>query len=107
KNVLIGPGITVTNITFAGDTAAIASFNGANSNIGLQNGIIMSTGKAKDARGPNNRNIGTSNNKPGDATLDNILTNGEQTIDAAVIEFDFIPTADNLTFRIVFASEEY
>lgn len=107
KNVLIGPGITVTNIAFAGDTTAIASFNGANSNIGLENGIIMSTGKAKDARGPNNRNVGTSNNKPGDGNLDIILTNGEQTVDAAVIEFDFIPTANNLTFRIVFASEEY
>jgi hypothetical protein len=42
---------------------------------------------------------------PGDPDLDLISTFA--TNDAAVLEFDFVPTGDSLSFNFVFASEEY
>ena len=41
----------------------------------------------------------------GDADLDQLA--GVSTYDAAVLEFDFIPASDTLTFDYVFGSEEY
>lgn len=105
KNVLIGSGVTVSNITFKGDTSAIGFFDGRNSNIGLDSGIIISTGHAVDAVGPNNTNISTSNNEGSDPDL-NTIADGV-TVDAAYLKFDFIPISDKIKFRFVFGSEEY
>jgi hypothetical protein len=63
RNVLVGQGITVRNIIYRGDTGAIAIFDGTNSNLGLDSGVLISTGKAIDAIGPNNLQVSSSNNK--------------------------------------------
>ena len=42
----------------------------------------------------------------GSALLSSIL-NGEQTYNAAILEFDFVPYADTVAFNYVFGSEEY
>ncbi|MCE2495974.1 MAG: choice-of-anchor L domain-containing protein [Flavobacteriales bacterium] len=105
-SVLIGQGIQTSNITFLGAPHAIGFFDGTNSNIGLDSGIVITTGDIANAVGPNN--IGsqsTSNNLPGDAQLDLLTTN--TTNDASVLEFDFIPESDTASFRFVFGSEEY
>jgi outer membrane protein OmpA-like peptidoglycan-associated protein len=44
--------------------------------------------------------------KPGDQDLSNEI-NGLKTFDARIIEIKFIPSADTLYYRYVFASEEY
>lgn len=106
NQVLVGGGVTVSNVIFRGDTGAIGIFDGRNSNIGLDSGILISTGKAFNAIGPNNGQSSTSNNKPGDGDLNSILPNGN-TIDAASLQFNFIPVSSTVTFRFVFASEEY
>lgn len=105
REVLVGRGIVVSNIIFRGDTAAIGVFNGTNSNVGLDSGIVISTGKAEDAVGPNNRVASTSNNQTGDADLNTIAT--DITLDAASLQFDFVPVSDQVKFRFVFGSEEY
>ncbi len=105
-SVLIGQGIQTSNITFLGAPHAIGFFDGTNSNIGLDSGIVITTGDIANAVGPNN--IGsqsTSNGLPGDAQLDLLTTN--TTNDASVLEFDFIPESDTASFRFVFGSEEY
>lgn len=107
QNVLVGSGVTVSNIQFTGANTQIGRFNGANSNIGLANGIIMSTGVINDAVGPNNNaSVGVDLNRAGYGPLSNII-GGEDTQDAAVLSFNFICEGDKISFRYVFASEEY
>lgn len=108
QNVLVGSGVTVSNISFQGAAPMIGSFNGSNSNIGFSSGIIMSTGKIQDALGPNQETgSGAEMNVNGNALLDNILTGNNQTLDAAVLRFNFVCEGNKVQFRYVFASEEY
>lgn len=115
QNVLLGGGVTVSNIQYQGGAASIGYFNGANTNIGLNEGIIMTTGTIFNTgnsadrygpHGPNDRpNAGVDNNQPGNGLLSNIV--GTSTYNATVLSFDFIPYADIVEFRYVFGSEEY
>jgi hypothetical protein len=117
QSVLLGNGLTVSNIKFNGSAAAAATVrdqvgkftNGNTSNIGLNSGIVLATNKATVAIGPNNQ--GGANQasafplSPGDADLE-MLTTGVVK-NKAILEFDFVPTGQNLSFNFVFASEEY
>jgi gliding motility-associated-like protein len=112
QNVLLGSGVTASNITFSGDPLQIAQFFATPStNLGIPSGIFLSTGHASTAnangpQGPNNSgSTGTNWAGPGDALLD--VVSGVNTFDAAVLEFDFIPTGDSVKFRYCFGSEEY
>lgn len=120
KNVLVGKGVTVSNVTFRGKSAAIGKFDGSQSNIGVSEGIILSTGTVLDEVdekgmkkgpvGPNNNSGATTNwngvsTEYGDSDLED-LVNGN-TFDAVVLEFDFIPQGDTVEFQYIFASEEY
>ena len=107
KNVLAGGGVDIINIQYSVGTGNIGFFNGKKSNIGLDSGLILSTGKVIDAIGPNNMgNQGSSNNLPGDADLQ-LLNLNFPTYDATWISFSFSPQANQVKFRFVFASEEY
>jgi gliding motility-associated-like protein len=115
QNVLLGNGVTVSNIQYQGAAASIGYFNGANCNIGLNDGIILTTGTIFNTgsgpdrfgpHGPNDRtNAGVDNNQPGYGLLTNIV--GNTTYNATVLSFDFVPFAEIVEFRYVFASEEY
>jgi hypothetical protein len=108
QNVLVGTGVTITNITSTGAANAFAEFsNGGTTNIGLQKGILMATGDATNCIGPNNSYASsTSLNTAGDALLSSLVS-PYQTHDAAILEFDFVPLSDTIRFRYVFGSEEY
>ncbi|MFH1936266.1 MAG: choice-of-anchor L domain-containing protein [Bacteroidota bacterium] len=110
---LVGNGISISNVKFNGSSASITSnqigtFTTAGTaltELGLNAGIVMTSGTAVNTVGPNNTcgksfAAGTS----GDPDL-NIIA-GVNTHDAAVLEFDFIPESDTLRFRYVFGSEE-
>lgn len=110
QNVLLGGGVTASNISFNGiangGSSQIGYFFGS-SNIGMATGIVLSTGNAIDAEGPND--LGSTSTDlmlGGDPTLEGLVPN-QITNDAAVLEFDFVPLSDTLSFRYVFASEEY
>ena len=116
QNILVGKGVTVSNVTYTGDLRALGEFNGSQSNIGFLKGIILSTGSVLDhldMHGNQNGPVGPNNNKQastklktdGDVDLSNLI--GENTADAAILEFDFIPQGDTVEFQYVFASEEY
>ena len=108
ENILLGNGVEAFNITFSGDQNQIGSFNSNNSNIGIGNGMILATGDANVAIGPNNQDgstLGGGNFGSGDPDLEQLST--FETNDAAILEFDFIPTGDSIVFNYVFASEEY
>ncbi len=111
QNVLIGPGVTVSNILYNGSPTAIGSFSANGTNLGIAQGIVMTTGTVMNngagPQGPNNApSSGTDNNMPGSGILSGIIQ-GTQTYNAATLEFDFIPYADTVRFKYVFGSEEY
>jgi gliding motility-associated-like protein len=109
QNILLGQGVTVSNVTYTGATNACGFFDGSNmpmNNIGLDSGLLMTSGTINNALGPNLAGATTGNNStPGDPDLATI--SGVNSNDAAVLEFDFVPTNDTLKFNYVFASEEY
>ncbi len=107
QNVLLGTGISVSNITFCADTGQMGFFNGLSSNIGIDSGILMTSGWIGNAVGPNNIGSQTAitNNTCSDPDLTAICT--ATVNDANILEFDFIPYADTVRFKYVFASEEY
>lgn len=113
QNVLLGTGITATNITFNGTAATsvneqAGSFNGTASNIGISQGVILGSGDVTVAVGPNNSgsaSLGGPGTPGTDPDLAAITPN--QIYDEAILEFDFIPLGDSVSFRYVFASEEY
>ncbi|MEM7103504.1 MAG: choice-of-anchor L domain-containing protein [Bacteroidota bacterium] len=103
-----GFGADVTSITYIGDSVAVALFDGAMSNIGLDQGIILTTGHVNDASGPNlNGNKSFANSGGSDNDLENLINPYDNTQDACVFEIDFIPFGDQLKFDFVFGSEEY
>ena len=107
NNILLGGGVAAVNHSFIGDSNQISFFNGINSNLGIDSGIVLSSGNVFDVTGPNaNGSTSTSFFLPGDSTLDAIIF-PDPTNDAAILEFDFVPTSDTISFKYVFGSEEY
>jgi len=111
EDVLIGNGITVSNVTFTGDTDQIGEFD-ANLTIpflGMAEGLILATGDVNVAIGPNNTGSASlpgGNFGVNDVDLD-ILEGATGTNDAAVLEFDFVSYGDSITCSFILASEEY
>ena len=116
QNVLVGNGVTVTNVSYTGGPDAIGSFNATNTNLGLNTGIVLTTGTVlpgtglfgaqEGPHGPNNKaNAGMDNNAAGYQQLTNIA--GQDTYNATILEFDFVPNSDSVKFKYVFGSEEY
>ncbi len=110
QNVLIGPGVQVSNVFYSGSAGAIGTFNSTNANVGIDEGIIITTGTINPGtdgpHGPNNQsNAGMDNGAGGYPPLTNL--GGAQTFNASILEFDFIPFSDTVRFEYVFGSEEY
>ena len=107
-NVLLGGGIVGSNHSFIGDPNQIGFFNGVNSNLAIDSGIVLSSGNILELVGPNSSgSTSTPFSGAGDPTLDLVVGPVDYTNDAAVLEFDFIPTSDVISFKYVFGSEEY
>ncbi|MEM7105799.1 MAG: choice-of-anchor L domain-containing protein, partial [Bacteroidota bacterium] len=108
ENVFLGDGVDVISVTFTGDPVAVGFFNGENSNIGIDRGIIMTSGTALNAIGPNTAgNTSFDNTGGSDPDLENLIDPFDNTQNAAVYEITFRPYGDTLRFDYVFGSEEY
>jgi uncharacterized protein (TIGR03437 family) len=106
-NALLGTGVSVSNITFKGLPRSAGFFTGGLGTIGFEQGIVLSTGDVRNIIGPNQDDaIGEANGLPGDAQLESLIA-GLNTRDATVLEFDFVPQGNVLSFQYVFASDEY
>ena len=102
---ILGPGISYSNVQYKGSPLAAGIFSGGDGIIGFDGGIVLGTGTVKSVTGPNKSDTTTTNlRQAGDFDL-NGIANG--TRDAAVLEFDFVPAYERLTFQYVFSSEEY
>ncbi|MCB9187192.1 MAG: choice-of-anchor L domain-containing protein [Flavobacteriales bacterium] len=107
EDVLLGSCVTVSNVNYIGPASASGTFNASGTTFTMQNGILLTTGRANIAVGPDNDNDATVelSGVAGDANLTSLA--GHTTYDAVILEFDFVPQDDTLTFRYVFGSEEY
>ena len=96
QNVLLGGGVSISNVQYNGGTASInneqvGSFNDPNSHIGLASGLIMGSGNVQLAAQQNTGSgstLGGTGNMGTDIDLQSITPN--QIYDQCVIEFDFI-----------------
>lgn len=112
QNVLLGPGVTASNITYTGLPRMIASYTApAITNLGITKGVYLTCGSngliptEEGPDGPSSAMQSVDQGQPGDASLNALTTSGTQ--DASVLEFDFVPQSDTVRFRYVFGSEEY
>lgn len=103
--------LTVTNVNCA--EGAYATFAAAdNTNLGAKKGLLLTTGQATNAIGPNNSSSLGTNNGAGfeDPELDSLSIlngNGSLSHDACSVELDVYVNTDELSFEYIFGSEEY
>jgi gliding motility-associated-like protein len=112
EDVLIGPGVQVSNIVFSGYNAQIGKFVNGTDAIGFPSGIVMSSGSVMQIDdGGSDFFLGQSmgGGPDGDvlAVAQSVNPFITSTADAAVLTFDFIPSGDTVQFSFVFASDEY
>lgn len=104
---LVGEGVTISDVTMDCPDGAYGFFDCVDCNVGISNGILLTSGSVDNAVGPNNTSSSsTSNFAPGDADLDDI-PGVLGTNDACVLEFDLTVTSDTIRFNYSFGSEEY
>ena len=116
RDVLVGgdPNITpVGDARYIGGSRSAALFRGGLPTIGIDSGVLLTTGLAIDAEGPN-RGDGT----PGGGQISDYISSGAgdsdldaefglTTTDATVLEFTIDLASNDLFMNFVFASEEY
>jgi outer membrane protein OmpA-like peptidoglycan-associated protein len=106
NEVLLGEGVAAGNIRYTGAKHAIAAFTDSSRILSINDGILLTSGSAVVSKGPNKfTDMQFVNKTPGYVKLEGIA-NG-RTHDAAILAFDFITSAENLSFDFIFASEEY
>lgn len=102
--------IQVTNTVggnFSNGAKSFGYFDANGSSFPLERGLILSTGQINHVPGPNtNLSDDDAPGWGGDADLEQALNISNST-NATSIEFDFVPNADFIQFRYLFASEEY
>jgi uncharacterized repeat protein (TIGR01451 family) len=105
---LVGAGVAISNVQYRGALRAAGTFTSSSNVLGFTNGIVLSSGSAHNVEGTNCEDgLSVDNGEPGDPDLNTIVGTGNITNDAAVLEFDFVPTSSTISFQYVFASEEY
>ena len=112
QNVLINSSCAnVSNITVSGwaftNGNSYGYFNRSSSTFPFQDGVIISNGRASSAVGPNTSLLSEGpTNWGGDIDLQQAI-NENNTVNATIIEFDFLPFANKISFDYIFSSEQY
>lgn len=103
---ITGPGVIISNPNIQCHNRGYGQFQYQGSLLGIDEGILLTTGTIDNAVGPNNVEDRSFNQqRSGNAVLNTVT--GRTTYDACLFEFDVIPGGDSLRFDFVFASEEY
>lgn len=110
---LAGPGITISSAVLTCPAIANGTFTvtpgtivGTGTTVfGLGNGILLTTGRAVNAAGPESFLASSNNSAAGDPAL--VTLAGATTFDACSLEFDVTPAGDTIKFNYQFGSEEY
>lgn len=108
---LAGQGVTISNPTLNCAGQANGLFKVVSSNLGLDSGIVLTTGRVETQGdqygidGLASELASNNDNFPGDSMLVPLALH--TTYDACDLEFDFVPNGDTVKFQYVFSSEEY
>ncbi|MBS1636399.1 MAG: choice-of-anchor L domain-containing protein [Bacteroidetes bacterium] len=111
-NQIVGNNVTITNVSLNCNSQGSGIFLSNGSNIGLTTGILLTTGLAQTAMGPNNQ-TGAGTGLASCSTCPNFSDGDLSSIepqakyDGCRLEFDIKPICNKLQIRYVFASEEY
>ena len=115
RNILLDNGVTISNARFNGsnrviDCNSIGIFETGNTptNLGIESGLLLASGGISVAVGPNTDesfSVPTTCMSYYDNDLASIAS--DEPNDVAVLEFDFVPWDNMLSFSFVFGSEEY
>lgn len=110
---LAGPSIIVYNaqLNCKGDTVAPSSpcgtFDGSSSNLGINSGILLTTGDISNAIGPNVNSAITMNNNTQFNDPDLMIIEPSAINDVCILEFMAKPSCDSIYVKFVFGSDEY
>jgi hypothetical protein len=112
---LAGSGVAISNIqtNLPASSTMYGSFScGSAAKLGIESGLILSTGSVDSAKGPNHTTAMTGEHQPlpgfpndGYPLLDALA--GGDGHDAVWVSFDIVSNSDSIKFNYVFASEEY
>lgn len=102
--------IVVTNVSggnFNGADQSYGYFDASGTTFPFESGVVLSTGRLQNVEGPNT-SLSDDNapNWEGDSDLESAL-NETGTLNATILEFEFTSVASQISFRYIFASEEY
>ncbi|WP_445715049.1 choice-of-anchor L domain-containing protein [Flavobacterium sp.] len=100
--------VSVSGGNFTSGEKSFGYFDATGTSFPFQNGIILSTGKIVNAQGPNSSLSDDGGNMGwnGDPDLNQAL-GLSNTFNATVLEFDFIPLGNKISFDYIFSSEQY
>ena len=115
RNILLDNGVTISNAKFNGSDGvifcnSIGKFETGDTptNIGMESGLILASGGVSVAIGPNDVNEANVTTTCGNYYDNDLASIASGTpFDVAVLEFDFVPWDETVTFSFVFGSEEY
>lgn len=100
--------VSVSGGNFASGEKSYGFFEASGTGFPFENGIILSTGKINNAPGPNTSLSDDGGNMGwvGDADLNQAL-GLSNSFNATILEFDFIPFGNHISFDYIFSSEQY
>lgn len=110
---LLGSGVQASDVIYTGAEVQVASFTNAGEILGIDSGLVMSSGVVLPELAGSGIFSGVSGNDDllAVAQLVPQLIGESFTLnavyDVALLEFDFIPLGDSLSFTFSFASDEY
>ena len=93
-----------------GSTNGIGYFEANGSSWPCENGLIMTSGDVANAPGPESGVLLDGTYEwPGDGDLEAFIPglNAGDTNNASIIEFEFVPVSNSMSFDFIFAAEEY
>ncbi|WP_230080321.1 choice-of-anchor L domain-containing protein, partial [Winogradskyella marina] len=100
--------VAVTGTSYSSDEPnGIGYFISNGLDFPFKDGLLLTSGDASEARGPNDNGTLSDGSGvwPGDDDLDDEL--GVDSHNATYIQFDFVPLANTFSFEFLMASEEY
>ncbi|MBC8150743.1 MAG: choice-of-anchor L domain-containing protein, partial [Bacteroidetes bacterium] len=117
NNVLLGEGVTATNVSFSGSLEQIGYMTNGGA-FGIESGVVLSSDQASNPAGPCNAGFCTTcPNTVNDPDLLTVANSVPPLIgqafsvssvnDVCILEFDFQPSGDFVSFNYIFGSDEY
>ncbi len=109
---LAGYGVDVFNAELTcGDSSSAYFWNGSTTNLGMESGIVLTTGTTEIAFSPNTVGDASGSGGVGSYLIEDFLASNlicfVGTFNACILEFDFIAYSDEINLNYIFGSEEY